>query len=224
MSERIDISITGSGLDWSATVVACDELPAVVGTGESPAAALEAARALAQAAVLELAQEQGAAVGPLELAALEARLRTATGQVLFAAESSPAAPSVPTFGSDVSTFPDLDPTFSLMTTQRVIAEAVARRLLTPQGGLFYDPSAGVDVRGLLNAGFTQSGVYALRARIAAEAEADERVASAEVRLDFNQAAQTLAIRVRLVPHDGGPFFLVLSVSALAVDVSVLTAA
>jgi hypothetical protein len=225
MSDRIDVTLEGADLDWTATIAAADELPAVEGSGSTPAEALEDARALAQAAVLALALEEGIDVGPLELAALEARLRLAVGLALFTHENpSPKVAVVPTYGSDVSTFHDLEPTLSAITTQRAIAEVVARRLLTPTGSLFYDPSAGVDVRTLLNEGFTPSRVYALRAQIAAEAEADERVASASVALDFNPQTQTLKISVRVRPFDVGPFTLVLTVSALAFDLEILAAA
>ncbi len=54
------------------------------------------------------------------------------------------------FVVDVSTFPDLDSSFTLITGRRVIAEAILRRLLTPRGGLAYDPDFGLDVRGWLN--------------------------------------------------------------------------
>jgi hypothetical protein len=225
MADVIDVTLSGSGLDWTATLAPCEELPEVEGSGSTPSEALEDARALAQAAVLALALEQGVEVGPVELAALEARLRLAVGLALFRhLNPSPETPDVPPYGSDVSTFPDLDPTLSLISTQRAIAEVVARRWLTPNGSLFYAPSEGVDVREYLNQGFTKARVYALQAQLAAEAEADERVESASVRVDFNAQAQTLKVSATLRPYDSGPFALVLTVSALRVDLEILSAA
>jgi phage baseplate assembly protein W len=117
------------------------------------------------------------------------------------------------FGSDISTFPDLDPTFTVITGPRVVVEAVARRLTTPQGSLVSDPNYGFDVRQLLHADLDARSEARAVAAMQAQAEADERILSATVTL--TRSGETLAIRVRLTTQEG-PFAFTLSVGAARV--------
>lgn len=118
------------------------------------------------------------------------------------------------FGLDVSCYVngDLDATFAPMTGARVVAEAVARRLETPRGSLADDPDFGFDVISLLNDGASPTRLALSAAAIAAEAEKDERVLSADTTVVFDAGARTLRIRIALVTS-AGPFPLVLDVSA-----------
>lgn len=223
MSDTITATLTSTTAGWSASLAFLDDLAAVEGTGATAVDALDAARELAQVATLAYAEEQGATVGPEQLAAIESHLQAATSEALFRLDHPAfAQPTPPTWGTDVSTFPDLDATFSLLGSQRIVAEAVARRLLTPHGTLFYDPDSGVDLRELLGEGFTQAKLYRLRSLISSEAEADERVLSAAVALTFNAAAQSLSVRVTIQTADGPDFALVLDINKLSVDLSVLS--
>src|SRR5690349_16156686 len=97
------------------------------------------------------------------------------------------------FGSDISGFPDLDPTFSLVSGTTALAQAIARRLESPRGSLWYAPDYGTDVRGRLNDAFTASGLHALQSDIEAECEKDERIrhASATVTLDSRRSTMTI---------------------------------
>jgi len=222
MTDIIDVTLTSAPGGWTATVRFLDALAAVTGTGATASAALDAARELAQTATLAYALGQGQVIGPTQIVAIESHLRGACSDALYRSEHPTfAQPTPPTWGTDVSTFPDLDATFSTLGTQRVIAEAVARRLLTPLGGLFYDPSSGQDVRELLGQGFTPAAIYSLRSRISSEAEADERVLSADVALSFNPQAQSLSVRVTIQPASGPSFALVLDINKLSADLTVL---
>jgi hypothetical protein len=122
------------------------------------------------------------------------------------------------FGVDVSTFldGDLDPYFRSISSARVVAEAVARRWLTPTGALFYDPAFGIDVRELLGAALTPERVFALRTRLAQQAEEDDRVDAAEVDVQLDRASGRLVIRASLQTAVG-PFALVLAIDQLRVD-------
>jgi hypothetical protein len=122
------------------------------------------------------------------------------------------------FGQDVSTFVegDLDPYFRPLAGPRAVAEAVVRRWTTPTGGLFFDPSFGIDVREHLSRATTPSGTYTLASQLAAQAEEDERVQSALVEVSFE--VQTRRLRVRAeIRTARGPFTLVLSVDQLSVE-------
>lgn len=122
------------------------------------------------------------------------------------------------FGLDVSTFldGDLDPYFRPLAGARAVAEAVARRWLTPTGALFYDPAFGIDVRELLGAALTPERVFALRARLAHQAEEDDRVDAADVDVDPDPTTRRLVVRATLRTATG-PFAFVLAVDQLRVE-------
>ena len=115
------------------------------------------------------------------------------------------------FGTDISTFPDLDPSFSVVTGPRVVVEAVARRLTTPRGSLIGDEEYGFDLRQLLHLDLSQRDEARVLAQLRAQAEADERVLGATVRL-LRSSGDTLRVVVRFSTLDG-PFAFTLAVSA-----------
>jgi phage baseplate assembly protein W len=128
------------------------------------------------------------------------------------------------YGLDVSTFPGLDVAFKAITGQRAIAEAVARRWVTPRGSLVYDPDYGEDVRGLLNARIDGPRLRALEAALTAQALADERISGAVVQLAVTGSGPTVALRASAsLASSAGPFRLVLTVTQLALDLEVLRA-
>ncbi len=141
--------------------------------------------------------------------------------------TNPAAPvpAEPTFGTDFSTFVggvmDLDPNFALIGGPRVVAEAVARRLMTPRGGLLGTPNYGIDLRAFLNAAMTPDTIASVKAAVQAEATEDERVLSASADVTFTESTQSLRVAVQGLTAVG-PFSLVLAVSSLTV--SLLTGA
>jgi len=121
------------------------------------------------------------------------------------------------FGTDVSTFPDLDPSFATMSGPRVLGEAIARRISTPRGALHYAPNYGTDVRSYLNDAVTPAKLAQWQREIQAECQKDERVRSAAVSLSFQAQSQTMRITIGIETADG-PFTLVLSATAVSVAV------
>lgn len=123
------------------------------------------------------------------------------------------------YGVDVSTYVDgdLDPYFRPLSGPRVVAEAVVRRWTTPTGSLFFDPSFGLDVRELASAAMTAPALFALAARLAAQAEEDERVQSALVDVQFDAGTRALTIRAEIRTAQG-PFTLVVTADRLSVEI------
>lgn len=120
------------------------------------------------------------------------------------------------FGVDLAALPDLDPLFSLVSGRAVLLEAIARRLRTPRGALFYDPEYGLDLTGYVNESLSRADALALEAALAAECRKDERIRAAGASVAFEPATRTLRITVRLF-DDAGPFELVLSVDRVTVQ-------
>ena len=108
------------------------------------------------------------------------------------------------YGIDVSTFPDLDPQFRLISGRRAIVEVVMRRFSTPHGALLDDP--------------TPSVLYQWQHALQVEALKDERVLSAEVVFDTTRLISrgVLVISVALTDADG-PFRFVLAVDQMTVE-------
>lgn len=121
------------------------------------------------------------------------------------------------FGSDISCVAGLDPNFTLTSGAACVAQAIARRLTTPRGGLFYDPNYGTDVREILAAKIDRRRLEDWRARIETEVRKDDRVASVSASLVYLPATGILTIRI-----DGtlgtGPFTLTLAVTDLSVEI------
>lgn len=121
------------------------------------------------------------------------------------------------YGSDISAVSDINPSMVLRSGPQVLADAIGRRLITPRGGLFYDPDYGLDVRAWLNESITESSGVELGSAIAAECEKDERIESARATVDFNLLEGRIRIAVELTTAEG-PYRLVLSVSDVSVDI------
>lgn len=123
------------------------------------------------------------------------------------------------FGSDVSTYPDLDLSFTPIAGQRVIAEAVLRRLETDRGTLVYDLDYGIGIRSWLNESVTSARLRELEALVASECIADERIASADVTTTWVAASSSLRLHIIVSPADGvtPPFQLVVAVTSLTIE-------
>lgn len=117
------------------------------------------------------------------------------------------------FGTDISTFPDLDPAFTVISGPRVVVEALARRLTTPRGSLVSDPDYGFDTRQLLHLDLSPREEARVLAQMQAQLEADERVLSASVQL-VRSAGDTLRIVVRFRTLDG-PFAFTLAIAEVS---------
>lgn len=123
------------------------------------------------------------------------------------------------FGSDFSGFDDLDPRLLFLEGDAdevtSLIQAVARRYITPRGGLFYDPSYGLDLRQFISSSFSPAQMEAL---IAAEARKEERVTDCVATVTVS--GDTFEVEIRCTASLGGTFDFTLSVSQ--VSVSLLT--
>jgi phage baseplate assembly protein W len=84
-------------------------------------------------------------------------------------------------GSDFSAVDDLDFALTFLEGEEherlAFIQAIQRRLSTPRGALFYDPSYGLDLRNFLSDNLSPKVMQGI---IAAEIRKDERVENAEV--------------------------------------------
>jgi phage baseplate assembly protein W len=118
------------------------------------------------------------------------------------------------FGVDITALPDL--AFQTITGPENLVQAIARRLVTPRGGLFYDDQYGFDVRAYLNETLTDDVRFSLETLCAAECEKDERVESAEVTL---QTVNLNSLRLEVsLETTGGPVRFILPVNAVSAEV------
>lgn len=124
--------------------------------------------------------------------------------------------ATPDFGSDISTFPGLDPDFLPRTGTQVLGEALARCYMTPQGSDTWRPDWGRDLRRYLNEGLTPDMLAQLQAEAEEGAELDERVLEAAATVTFNERSSTvrLAVRVRTA---SGPFPFTFSLDEASVS-------
>ena len=120
-------------------------------------------------------------------------------------------------GSDFSCVEDLDPNLTQVSGRLGLAQAVARRLITPTGGLFYASDYGDDVRRYLN-NANPSTTLRIAATAEGECEKDERVdrADADATLELGVS---LDLQVSLTDGDG-PFTFTLSVDDLTASLLV----
>jgi phage baseplate assembly protein W len=120
------------------------------------------------------------------------------------------------FGQDVSTFPVPDTSFATITGFRVLAEALARRLITPRGFLSFHTDYGTDTRLYVNEAIDDAALSRIKAEVAAELRQDERVHDADATVAFDEAAQKLSITCQVLTA-AGPFSFVLALSKLSVE-------
>jgi phage baseplate assembly protein W len=121
------------------------------------------------------------------------------------------------FGIDIACVSDIDPGWQLVSGRPALAQALARRLSTPRGGLFYARTYGYDLRQWINADISDVDVFAIQATVEAECERDPRVRRASAVVLFSPASQSMRVSIAVVDADG-PFDLVLAVSAVTVEI------
>jgi hypothetical protein len=107
---------------------------------------------------------------------------------------------------------DLGPSLGAVSGRRALIEAVARRLVTPRGALWYDPAYGYDLRQFLNG--IASSPSQIVAGVTEQAEADERVIGSQASATF--VGNTLTVKVALL-DSSGPFTFTLNVSQVTVE-------
>lgn len=126
------------------------------------------------------------------------------------------------FGTDVSAFPDLDPSFATISGNRVLIEICIRRWTTPRGSAPDAPDAGIDVRDYLNEGMVglagnagNAVLSTMKQAMENEAKRDQRIRNCAALLVYNQGTSAINATVTL---DGGngPFTLELAISAVTI--------
>jgi hypothetical protein len=120
------------------------------------------------------------------------------------------------YGSDFNCFEDFTPSIAFLEgvvpERLALAQALARRYITPRGGLFYDPSYGLDLRKFVSETYRPGDVEAM---ISAEGRKDERVANVVARITV--AGETWTIIVNVTTVQGDSFPLTLSVTSVTVE-------
>jgi hypothetical protein len=112
------------------------------------------------------------------------------------------------YGTDVSTYPDLDDTFAPLSGIAVIAQAIARSL--------EDAQHGVDLRQWLNESLEAADIVHLQQTIESQCLKDERLQDASVVVS-QPSLYELRIAIDVEPSQQGPFRLVLKVTAITVE-------
>ena len=120
------------------------------------------------------------------------------------------------YGTDLACVTDLDPNMAEITGRRVLAEALARRLTCPRGGLIDDPTYGYDLRAFLNADIDTPTLSRIAGQVAAECLKDERVVGCSASVLFPSAG-IMVVTVNVTDF-AGPFPLVLSITAVNVTI------
>jgi len=118
------------------------------------------------------------------------------------------------FGTDLTALPELR--FQLKDGLANLGEALARRLLTPRGGLFYDLTYGLDLRRYLNEVLDEATEYEMRVLVEQELEKDPRVYRATVEAVAKDLKRIYLNA--LVETAQGPFRLTVAVSDVSVEV------
>jgi len=115
------------------------------------------------------------------------------------------------FGTEFRTFnkngrPDLDPTFSPISGEETIAQAVLRSWFQPNNSLPDLPGEGEDIREFAEMRVSATSRARARNRLAVQATRDQRVAKCEVAIEL--VVDELQITGRITPRNGQPFTLV----------------
>lgn len=122
-------------------------------------------------------------------------------------------------GTDISCVEGLDPAFTVVSGTTALSQAIARRLITPRGSLFYDEDYGLDLRAYLNADIATatSFGYQLGAQIEAECLKDERVATVAASVTYDAITEKLTARIIGTASTSETFRLTLSISSVTVE-------
>lgn len=127
------------------------------------------------------------------------------------------------YGTDISTFVNggLDVNFGIISGPRVVAENVARRLVTRRGIIDDDPEYGTDFIGWINAVMSDTfSTETMAELIRNECRRDERVDDASV-VVTQPIAGNFKAEIQLFLIENQQFRLVLSLSSLLQNVELL---
>jgi phage baseplate assembly protein W len=115
-------------------------------------------------------------------------------------------------GTDFAGVTDIDAAWSVTKTPRqALAEAVARRLVTPRGAYADFPDYGFDTSALIGSALRDS---AIRQRVTEQVYLEEEIQSCQV--DIVRTGTAMQINVALEDAEG-PFDLTLNISDLGVE-------
>lgn len=95
--------------------------------------------------------------------------------------------------------------------------SLLRRLQTPKGGLFYDPSYGEDVRMYLNSPINDSRLAEIKFKVKTQLELDERVREVSPTVSFDLKTSKLVIRMNVILSDSTEFSLIIGVDKLDIE-------
>ena len=118
-------------------------------------------------------------------------------------------------GADLSCWPGMDPSGAYVSGNVALCQALARRLTTPRGGLWYAPNYGTDVRAWLNEAITPDILSRLKRAVEGECAADERVQTVNADVTGNSQQQSLTIHITGTTQ-AGPFIFVLAFTSVTV--------
>lgn len=130
-----------------------------------------------------------------------------------------ALPAGSPYGKDLSCVADLDPSMVEVGGNTVLAQACARRLLTPRGTLIDDPDYGYDLEQWIGADIGPADVAGIQVAIQQELLKDERVNACVAVVTYSQATSVLVASVQ-VGGAAGQFAFVLTVSELSATIVV----
>ncbi len=119
-------------------------------------------------------------------------------------------------GSDLSCVIDCTPDMAEVSGRTCLAQAVARRYVTPRGGLIDDANYGFDLRQYINDDMSLADIARVQAGAEAEALKDERVEACKVTIAVS--AEGLMVVSVVLTDSVGPFTLVLSISEVTVQI------
>lgn len=125
------------------------------------------------------------------------------------------------YGTDVSCVSDFSAESLEVSGLQVVGEAIARRLTTPRGWLIDDLDYGTDLREYLGIEYTSRVQSKIIGDTKAECLKDERIQSVAASVDsFDIAGRAMTLRISLTIA-GGPFTLVLTITALDANVTLI---
>lgn len=116
-------------------------------------------------------------------------------------------------GIDIHCVDDIDPNFALVSGQKVLAQALARRLITPRGTLLEDPEYGFDLRAFLN---DTHSAFRVESGIESELLKDERVDDVSATTTYDELSGRLTVEARVTSSEG-PFDFILGVTDVTVE-------
>lgn len=139
--------------------------------------------------------------------------------LLTQAEDFPVEPFG--YGSDISGSDDLDPDMVEVDgfATLAVAQAIARRLDCPRGGLPDDQDYGIDLRAYLNRGTAAADIRSLGGQIRAELTKDDRIEVITVIVRPNSVGSLLRIEIAVRPID--PNVETFTLTLAATDAAVL---